>query len=180
MKNLLTVTAIVFLLIFSAGLASAESSTTSIFPDTFEVGALYATNSSGSITTDNGAQGTTSYGADSVTLKQAPTTPPEPNFFYGTLTTVIGVSSTSSTSTSSNTFAFTANPSAVTVSTISAELIGWRICLEAAAALQALSVQRSSVQSQNKVKSLHLQGVIITEPGTTTASAYSFEGTLSD
>ncbi len=179
MKNLLTVTAIVFLLIFSAGLASAESSTTSIFPDTFEVGALYATNSSGSITTDNGAQSATSYGAASVTLKQAPTTPPEPNFFYGTLTTVIGVSSTSSTSTSSNTFAFTAILGGDGQYHLSGTDAAGDL-LEATAALKALSFQRLSVQSPNKVKSLHLQGVIITEPGTTTASAYSFEGTLSD
>ena len=177
MKNLLTVTAIVFLLIFSAGFASAGSATTPVFMDTFNMGALYATNSSGIITMDNGAQNTTSYGAATVTLKQATTTPPEPNFFYGTLTTAIGLSSSSSASTSSNTFAFTA----ILGSDGQFHLSGTDTAgdlLEATASLQAFPAQRFPVH--NKVTSLYLQGVIITEPATTTAATYSFKGTLSD
>jgi hypothetical protein len=77
MRKLLIGSAIVFLMIFTAGLATAAQSA-SLFPFTTTTGTLYFVSGTGTVTSDTTA---------AITLNQATVTSGEPaNFFWGTLT----------------------------------------------------------------------------------------------
>ena len=77
MRKLLTGSVIVFLMIFTAGLATAVQ-TASVFPFITTTGTLYFVSGTGAVTSDARA---------TITINQATVTSGEPtNFFWGTLT----------------------------------------------------------------------------------------------
>ncbi len=77
MRKLLIGSAVVFLMIFTAGLATAVQ-TAPVFPFTTTTGTLYFVSGTGTVTSDATA---------TITLNQATVTSGEPtNFFWGTLT----------------------------------------------------------------------------------------------
>ena len=179
MKKLLTITATVFLTIFTAGMALASTSattststTTSPFPATFNSGALYFVNSKGAVATDNGA-GNKTPGVATITINQAKTASSEPAFFYGTFATDLGVTATS---TNTNTFTFTATLGDdgylhITGNDTNGDLLR---------AVCKIGGNMSTPQnSAREEQSINLRGAIITAPGSDTATTYSFAGALS-
>jgi len=165
MKRLFAAAAVVFLVIFTAGLASADLT----FPITFNEGALYFVSVSTSpslaanIATDSEA---------TITLYQEVGTSPEPTFYYGTFATDLGI-----TSGTQYTFTFTAildcdGKYRITGTDTSGDL------LRATAGFGRGGFDKFEWHHKWG-KCLALQGAIILAPGTASAATYSFEGKLS-
>ena len=186
MKKLLTFTTTVFLTILTAGIALASTSTpasTSPFPATFNSGALYFINSAGAVATDNGA-GNTTPGVATVTVNQAQTTSPQPALFYGTLATDLGVTTTSttttttaSTPTTTNTFTFTA----ILGDDGNYHITGTDTNGDLLQAVCRIRNNRNAYQQKSSQEgpSLSIRGSVITAPGSSSATTYSFAGRLS-
>ena len=172
MKKLLAAAAVVFLGIFTAGLASAALT----FPITFDQGALYFINVSGgtaTITTDNGT-GNAPPGQATITLNQEVGTSPEPTFYFGTLATNLG-------STATTPPVYTFNFTAILDKDCKLRITGTDASgdlLRATAGFGPAGFDKFECHHKWK-KCLPLQGAIILAPGTTSASNYSFEGKLS-
>lgn len=165
MNKLITLTAISFLMVLTPGIASASAST---FPATFNEGALYFVNSSGTVTTDNGAENKNSPGVATITMNQASTTSPEPEFFYGTLSTNLG-------GPTPYTFDFDAIPE----NHGSYHITGTDARGDLLQAVGHIGPDRNRfLKPARTERSINLRGTIILSPGSSTVASYSLNGVL--